>query len=197
LQFRSNSLVTVAHEKVGVELGQIQRDLSDPMGSIDHAQNVIFFAHLGDPLKGKANSRDRNDSLEHADLGCQTIVQDSRNRLGQGVEDLRVGTRQCIGKVLPMPDLSKLELRICLNQGDQGFLNGPIDGVKIDDTVVLLVDQITQDRIDAYAIRRGPQRSTRVVGLPVVAFSTKTHSSVGALTSWPTLSRALSNKSTY
>lgn len=73
--------MTITDEEVGVQLLQIQGDLTDTVRAVDQTEDAVFLAHLGDPLKWEADSRDRDDGLEDADLGRQAVVQDPRNRL--------------------------------------------------------------------------------------------------------------------
>lgn len=106
IQKSQDLLVAITDEEVGVQLLQVQGDLTDTMRAVDQTEDAVFLAHLGDSLKGEADSRDRHDGLEDADLGRQAVVQDPRNRLRQRIEDFGVGAWQGVGKVLTVADLA-------------------------------------------------------------------------------------------
>jgi len=108
--------VAIADEKVGIQGSQVQRDLTHAMCTIDETEDSILFAHPGDSLKGEANTRQRDDRLKQANLGGQSVVQDSGNGLGEGIDDfgMRAGKRIC--KVLAVSDFSYLELWVGLDE---------------------------------------------------------------------------------
>jgi hypothetical protein len=102
--------------------------------------------------------------------------------------------RKGISKILSVADLAKLELRIGLNNRPQGALTGTVYRIKINDTVFFFVLEVAQYSVDALHGQRGAALVCQKCS-PLVAFCTKTHSSIEALINRDILSLALSSRS--
>jgi hypothetical protein len=107
--------VTVAHKEIGIQLTQIQRNMSNAVSTVDDTQNTILFAHSRQPLKGKTNPWNRNDCVEDCYFGVIPIINDPRDGLGKCVEDVRMRAWEGVGEVLPGTDLTKSKLWIRLD----------------------------------------------------------------------------------
>lgn len=46
--------VAVTDEEVGIQLGEIERDVADSMCAVDEGEDIVLFAQLSEALKGHA-----------------------------------------------------------------------------------------------------------------------------------------------
>lgn len=91
-----------------------------------------------------------------------------------------------------------MELRVGFKDRGQCLLTGAINGVKVNDAVLFLVLEVTQNSVDAFAVSDVLSAGlSQRLGLPDVAFCTNTHSSVGTWSSREIRSLDLSRRSIY
>lgn len=67
----------------------------------------------------------------------------------EGIEDFGVSAGQRICVVLAVPNFPNLQIRHSFEQGEQCLLDAAIDRVEIDDDVLGLVDEVSQNQVDS------------------------------------------------
>jgi hypothetical protein len=147
---KSHLLVAIAHKEIGIELTQVQRNMANAVSSVDHTQDAVLLAHPCQALEWEANSWNRDDSIEDGDSRNIAIVDDARDGLREGIEDVGMSAGESVSKILAGADLAQRDLRVGLDDRSKSFLNGAIDGVEVENAVLLLVHQIPQDCVDTY-----------------------------------------------
>lgn len=140
-----NSLVTVANKEIRLQLAQIQRDLSDAMGTVNQTQHLMRPAGFHQLLEREPDSRVADDGIEDGNAGVQPV------RLGLLDGLLEPPDQLVIANGIPVLDLESPDGGH-LGQGDDRLLEGAVDGGEVNDHVALLEEQVPQDRVDA---RRG------------------------------------------
>lgn len=127
----STQLVTIADEEVRIQLGQIDRDLSDPVGTVNDTQNPPSLADFRDGLERKPRRRHRRDGFKDTGADLQPVGFGGLDGTEQGRDDVVVGAWQGV-----VVDLSQRQVRAGLADRDERLLDRAVDGVEVDDAGV-------------------------------------------------------------
>lgn len=65
--------VAVGDEEIGIERGEVQRDLADAVGAVNQAEDAFFLADYGQGLKGDADTRHGGDSVKESNTGVLAL----------------------------------------------------------------------------------------------------------------------------
>lgn len=117
-------LVAIADEEIRIQLLQVQRDMSDPVRSVDEAEDALFAAFDRQLLEGEAHAGHGNDGVEEGELGIQPLRADVFHRRAEIAHDGPEGTRESV------IDSEGGQLRLGFSDGLDGLFAAAIDSVE-------------------------------------------------------------------
>lgn len=137
--------MTVTDKEIRLQRAQVQRDLANGMGTIDHTQDALLPARLGQPLKREPYGGLADDSVKDSHADVQPIG------LGLGHHGLEPLDELIVADGELVLDLDGAD-RGRLAEMDDGVFDSTIDGREVNDYVAFAEHQVPEDGVDA---RRG------------------------------------------
>lgn len=131
-------LVAVGREKVGVESGQIKREMPNAMRPVDKRENSLLPSKLGQSFKRQPHTGETSDRVKHSNPRLAPMrVQGIRKPL----HNLLLGARD--GE-LDLDTLGGRRLDDVVNR----ILDRPVHRVDVDNDVSWLEDEVAEDGVD-------------------------------------------------
>jgi hypothetical protein len=118
--------------------------MSNPMRSVNAAQNTLAFTLLCEPLKREPDTRQCTDSIKNGNFGLQAFFFELFNRLNKPLYNLLMLARELVSLNLLRPDI-----RLRLHNRSDRLLARTVDGVEVNDYIAGLVDEIPEHGVDA------------------------------------------------
>lgn len=136
--------VAVGDEKVGVERGEVQRDLADAMGTVNQAEDAFFLADCGQSLEGDADTGHGGDGVKEGNAGSLALCTGSGNGLAETGNIVSIGDW-----IVSLDSAVGNKPSGVVNVGD-GLVARAVDGVERQDLVVavLVPWDVTENSVD-------------------------------------------------
>lgn len=137
-----DSLVTVGHEEVRIQLPEIELYMADSMCRIDQTQYAPLPTQLGEAFKGQPHTRHADDRVEHGDLYLAASFLDLVNLGREGGDEPIVLDGEGVA------DLCSLGGR---RLGDErhGLFAGTVYRGRVEYVLVGFEDQVVKDGVDS------------------------------------------------
>lgn len=134
--------MAIAHKEVWIELGKVERDLTNPMRAVDTREDTVLFAQRSEALERHADSRKRDNGIEDCEARVLALLTEPLDCFFEGIAEVVV--TNWVGVF----DL----VRFCgrgLDDVAYSLLAGSVDRRKVNDDILRLPDDVAKHSVDA------------------------------------------------